>query len=260
MSLTYSRIPFGTSSAELPALGFFHGDPFSVAAYALSGKGYVCTPNALMLEYAYKSPAFLNTLKNAAVLTPDGVGALALLRRFGVRTRRLTGVSLGLAAASLCRARSLSLFIYGGGKGRADEAARILTRRFPALKIAGTLDGYSLPPARAAARIIASRADVAFVCLGSPRQEFFMRRYLDGRVTAFGLGGSVDIYAGAVPRAPHALRAVGAEWLYRMVREPKRLAKLPSLASFYFRCGTDLVNRPKNAVLRVAHHGKNLQI
>lgn len=245
MPVSYSRTPFADTS-----LGFTYAPPAVLARYCLSRGGYVCTPNALMLEHARSTPSFLHVLESASVLTPDGVGALTLLRMNGVRAFRSTGVSLGLAVAAECARTHRSLFLYGARPHRAEVAALCLCRRFPTLKIAGILDGYTVSEDAAAAAIRASGASAVFVCLGSPRQEIFMHRYADSGRCFFGLGGSLDVYAGAARRAPRVVGDCGFEWLFRILQEPTRAKKLPDLAKFYLHCGTDLVKKlnfhPKN--------------
>ena len=251
MPVCFSRVRFADSS-----LGFTYAPPAQLARYCLSRGGYVCTPNALMLEEARTSLPFRRILEEASVLTPDGIGALALLRLSGVRTARNTGVSLGLAVAAECARTGKSLFLYGSLPGRAEAAAHMLCHRYPRLHIADTLDGYTPTFREAIARIRESQADAVFVCLGSPMQERFMHRCgKDGRCY-FGLGGSLDIYAGALRRAPRAFRAHGFEWLFRILSEPKRIKKMPKLAKFYLDCGFDLVKQLNFHEKKEEIHGK----
>ena len=77
-----------------------------------------------------------------------------------------------------------------------------------------------------------SAADVVFVCLGAPKQEFWMAKNgpASGARLMVGLGGSLDVFAGVVDRAPKGFQKLGLEWLYRLMKEPKRfgrMAKLP---------------------------------
>lgn len=255
MPVYYSRVRFADAD-----LGFSYGPLPALARYCLSRGGYVCTPNALMLGNARKSSAFLNILQNASALTPDGVGALTLLRLDGIRAARCEGVALGLAVAAECERTGRTLFLYGGARGRAEAASLCLRRRFPRLTVAGTADGYTLRGKEAAKAIRASGADVVFVCLGSPAQEEFMHRFADKTRCFFGLGGSIDVYAGAVRRAPRPIGRCGLEWLWRMKEEPHRTKKLPDLAKFYLICGSDLVKKLKFADKKSALHGKIRQI
>ena len=93
---------------------------------------------------------------------------------------------------------------------------------------AGTNDGYFQDSAPVVEKIKASNADVVFVCLGAPKQERWMAQYgpATGAHLMVGLGGVLDVYAGNVKRAPAAWQKLGLEWLYRLVREPKRIRRM----------------------------------
>ena len=151
---------------------------------------------------------------------------------------------------------SLPLFLYGGHAGVAAEAARRLLARFPTLKIAGTRHGYGNPSEDGAA-IRASGARIVFVCLGSPKQELFMAKHLPRSMLAIGLGGALNVYAGSLPRAPRAVRALGAEWAYRILLEPRRLKDLPELLSFYMHVPTLLVKETESRRFARFQIGRN---
>ena len=251
-ALYYSRTDFGLGER----LGFAYGDIARIADLCLALRGYVCTPNALMLERARSDAAFARMLAQASLLVPDGIGACALLRTAGYRARRCAGVDLGIELARQAARRGEALFLYGGHAGVAARAALYLRGRFPALLIAGVRHGYG-NPAEDAAAISASGAGVVFVCLGSPLQELFMAKHLPRSVLSVGLGGSLDVYAGILPRAPQAYRAVGAEWAYRMMLEPRRLRELPTLLSFYAHLPSLLVKQtvaPPAAPLKIGRN------
>ena len=74
-------------------------------------------------------------------------------------------------------------------------------------------------------KINESKADILFLCLGAPRQEEFIAAHLSHAV-ALGLGGSFDVWAGRVPRAPLVFRRLGMEWLFRILREPRRISRI----------------------------------
>ncbi len=252
--LSYSPVRFGSHT-----YGFTYGDTEAIASLALKKGGYVCTPNALMLEYAEMHPQFAKTLENAAMLVPDGIGALLALRTEGIRANRCTGVALGMAVAKQCAQKKRSLYLYGGQEGRARDAAICLRRRFPTLRIAGYSSGYG-DKKTAAARIRHSGADVVFVCLGSPLQEIFMQSYLPPHITALGLGGAIDIYSGSTRRAPASVQRMGGEWLYRMLREPHRIKKVPELSNFCLLLTHNLVKKSNPRLFFAQFDGKNTQI
>ena len=84
----------------------------------------------------------------------------------------------------------------------------------------------------------AARPDLLLVCLGAPKQELWMQRnqsLLNVGLMA-GLGGSLDVFAGNVRRAPKAFQRLGLEWLYRLMKEPKRIGRMMKLPKFLFAC------------------------
>jgi N-acetylglucosaminyldiphosphoundecaprenol N-acetyl-beta-D-mannosaminyltransferase len=105
--------------------------------------------------------------------------------------------------------------------------------------VAGARDGYFKPGEEDAVvdEINGSGADFLCVALGSPKQEFFISRF-KGRLrarAAMGAGGSLDVMAGAVKRAPKFYRDHGLEWLYRLMRQPSRLGRMAALPLFMLR-------------------------
>ena len=97
--------------------------------------------------------------------------------------------------------------------------------------VCGTHDGYFQDPRPVIRAIQESHADVVFVCLGAPKQELWMAKYgpSTGARLMVGLGGSLDVFAGAVERAPEKWQKMGMEWLYRLLKEPKRIGRMAKL-------------------------------
>ncbi len=194
----------------------------------------VVTPNAEICRYALKNPYFMKLLCSADVSVPDGEGVIIASRLVGSRIKsgKTAGVELGLSVAEKCAELGLSLFIFGGKPSVAELAAEKLKSRFPKLVIAGSLDGYSSPDTAGKA-VSESRADVVFVCLGSPLQEKWVSENKNcGAKILIALGGSVDIYAGTAKRAPHFMIRAKLEWLYRLIKQPKRFVRMLSIPAF----------------------------
>ena len=123
------------------------------------------------------------------------------------------------------------LFLLGAKPGVAEQAAANLTVAYPGLTVCGTHDGYFKENEPVAQAVRAAGADVCFVCLGAPKQELWMRQYgpQTGAHLMVGLGGSLDVFAGVVERAPEGFQKLGLEWLYRLVKEPKRIGRMAKL-------------------------------
>ena len=118
--------------------------------------------------------------------------------------------------------------------GVAEQAAERLAAQYPGLKIAGTHDGYFKDDAPVAEAIWQSGADCVFVCLGAPKQELWMAQWgpETGAHLLCGLGGSLDVFAGVVERAPKFWSDHGLEWFYRLCKEPKRIGRMMKLPLF----------------------------
>ena len=128
----------------------------------------------------------------------------------------------------------LSLYLLGAKPGVAEQAAEKLSAQYPGLKIAGTHDGYFKEDGPGVEDIRRSGADCVLVCLGAPKQEFWMAK--NGSATGArllcGLGGSLDVFAGTVERAPKFFCDHGLEWFYRLCKEPRRIGRMMKLPLF----------------------------
>lgn len=193
----------------------------------------VVTPNAEFALEAKKNPRFLNILNNSQLVLADGISVVLASKIIGDPMQgRVTGVGFAQALAEAMAKEGHSLYLLGAKPGVAEQAAEKLQQTYPGLKIAGTHDGYFQDAAPVVEAINAAKPDALLVCLGAPKQEYFMEEYdaaLEVPVMA-GLGGSMDVLAGNVKRAPEFYQKHGLEWLYRLVKEPqrwKRMIKLP---------------------------------
>lgn len=196
------------------------------------GFHYAVTPNPEFLLSAQKDPEFAAVLNGADLVMPDGVGVLYAARILGTPLKERTpGVDFAARLAAWCAQQGKTLFLLGAKPGIAEQAAENLRRDYPGLVVCGTHDGYFQEDAPVAAAIRAAGADLVFVCLGAPRQEKWMAQW--GRETGaalmVGLGGALDVFAGAAKRAPEGWQKLGLEWLYRLVREPQRLGRMARL-------------------------------
>lgn len=212
---------------------------------ALIGRGgRVFTVNALMWERAHRSPEFAEALGTADVLTVDGVGVKRALALFGIETELTSGVELG---ELIVGEGNPSLAIIGGREGVAERAFCYLKAKNSRLRRSFIVCGYGYSDAEYLALLRYHRPKLCFVCLGSPKQEYFVRRAraASPKTLFLALGGSLDVYSGEKCRAPSAVRAIGLEWLYRMLKEPKRLKDAPRLASFALRMHRMAKNKQK---------------
>jgi len=192
-----------------------------------------------MAMYAQRDRRFRELVDRAALSLCDTIGILLASRARGGPVReRVTGIDLVESLAEASAAGGLRLFLFGGAPGIAERAAATLRERYPAVEIAGTHDGYFAGPQSPliAASIAKSGANVLLVGLGSPKQEYWLDDYLTATncSVGIGVGGSFDVLAGMVSRAPRGWQRLGLEWLYRLMREPSRWRRQLALPRFAF--------------------------
>ncbi|HEY0382089.1 MAG TPA: WecB/TagA/CpsF family glycosyltransferase [Candidatus Elarobacter sp.] len=213
----------------------------SIAALANGDKpGLVVTLGVEMVMAAQRDAQFRDTIDRAALVTCDSIGLLLASKlRGGPLHERVTGVELvdALAARS-ASAGDVRLYLLGGAGDTAARAGNALLQRHPGATISGARDGYFRPEESdaIAAAIRASGANVLLAGLGSPKQEFWIERYIaaTGCGAGIGVGGSLDVYAGRVVRAPLLFRRTGLEWAYRLGTEPSRWRRQLALPRFAF--------------------------
>ena len=207
---------------------------FEKALRLVGTGGVICTPNPLILSRSVEDAPLRRALHEADLGIPDGIGLRPYLRAVDPRAAVLPGVALGEMLAK----RVKSIGLVGGRKGIAERAFSYLAAHNPTLSASFLLSGYDTPLSELLSRLREEKPQLCLVCLGSPLQEILMQalRHYSPSTLFLGLGGSLDVYAGAVRRAPRPIRAVHLEWLYRMIREPRRLRELPVLLRFPFLC------------------------
>ncbi len=193
----------------------------------------VVTPNAEFAMEAKKNPRFLRILNDSQLVLADGISVVYASRIIGnPLSGRVTGVSFAQALCEALAKQGGRLYLLGAKPGVAEQAGEKLKEAYPGLVIAGTHDGYFQDARPVVEGINAARPDAMLVCLGAPKQEYFMEEQ-DGALEVpvmAGLGGSMDVLAGNVRRAPAFFQKAGLEWFYRLIKEPwrfRRMAKLP---------------------------------
>ncbi len=162
------------------------------------------------------------------LVSVDGMGIVWTARLFGVPVpERVTGIDLLENVLALCAAKGYRPYFLGAQPEILEAAVAQTRRRHPALVFAGSQDGYFRPEDEAAvvAAIRASGADCLFVGMPTPLKERFLFRHRETLGVSFvmGVGGSFDVLAGHVRRAPRPLQMMGLEWLCRLLQEPRRL-------------------------------------
>lgn len=197
----------------------------------------VFTPNSEIIYMAYKDPQFARLLNSADLNTADGIGVVYASRILGQPLReRVAGFDLMNRLLERAAPSRRRVFLFGSKPGVAEEAADKLTQLYPGLVICGTRDGYfkEEQTPEIVEQINAAEPDILLVCLGAPKQERWIadnRKRLNVRIV-LGAGGSLDVLAGRVERAPESWQRLGLEWAYRLKKEPKRIGRMMALPRF----------------------------
>ena len=201
------------------------------------GASIVVTPNAEIGYEALHDAQFRALLNGADLVLPDGAGVVlaAKLRKTPLK-QKVAGVDFADRLLSILEKTGGGLFLLGSKPGVAELAAQKMTEKHPKLYICGMNDGYFKDEAPVIEKINAAKPDVLCVCLGAPKQELFMTNHLDELhiKLMIGLGGSLDSFAGTVKRAPKWMIRCNLEWLYRLIKEPKRFGRMLRLPKYLF--------------------------
>ncbi|MFS0690424.1 WecB/TagA/CpsF family glycosyltransferase [Sporosarcina sp. 179-K 8C2 HS] len=200
-------------------------------------KSLIVAINPEKLMKAKDDPALKALLNRAEFQIPDGIGVIIASKiQKGNIQSRVTGVDMMDRIVREAARTGKSIFLYGAKPGVADAAAAKLIDTYPDLKVAGTQDGYEKDTSKVIAKINAAQPDILFVAMGSPKQELWIEEHRDNLhpILYQGVGGSFDVLAGNIKRAPAAFQKVGAEWLYRLLLEPSRIKRQMNLPKFLF--------------------------
>jgi N-acetylglucosaminyldiphosphoundecaprenol N-acetyl-beta-D-mannosaminyltransferase len=173
-------------------------------------------------------PELREIVAKCEIVNADGQAVVWASRLLGdPLPSRVAGIDLMGELLGLAAARGYRVYILGARQEVLERAVERIRERHPHLNVAGFRDGYFTPEqdAEVAAAIAACRPDLLFVAMPSPRKELFLGLYgaQTGAHLLMGVGGSIDVIAGATRRAPRLMQIVGLEWLFRLLQEPRRM-------------------------------------
>ena len=197
------------------------------------------------------------SVTNSDLVLADGMSVVWAARALGERLpERVAGIDLFERLLALAGSRGFSVFLLGATEEVVREVARLVSERYPRARMAGVRNGYfsDEQSAEVAEEVRRASPDMLFVAMGSPKKELFLERWGDKLQVPIchGVGGSFDVVAGKVKRAPDLWRRMGVEWLYRVFQEPRRMWKrylvtntlfLAMLSAEFFR--SRVLRRPK---------------
>lgn len=204
----------------------------------------IITVNSLMLLETEKDAELAEVFNSAEMVVADSVGIILAARLHGFRIQeRIPGIDLIFSLCELAEKKGWKIFLLGSLPGIAEGGGKMLKNRFPNLFVCGCAHGYF--SAREEEMLLKEmkekKPQLIFVGLGSPHQEKWIHQRLStlwqrgSGMCAMGIGGSLDVISGRLPRAPIWMRRMGLEWLFRFLQEPWRWRRILKLFLFFYK-------------------------
>lgn len=204
---------------------------------AEEGQHFICTPNPEIVMEAQKDKDLMNILHEADMVIPDGIGVVWASRYSEIRLKeRVAGYDLTQNLMAELAATGETFYFFGGAPGVASTAARMMMKKYPGLKVVGVHNGYfdEKEEKKIIQDIKTKSPSILLVGLGAPKQEkwIYDNIRLVGAKVAIGVGGSFDVMAGNVKRAPKIFQKLGLEWFHRLITQPTRWRRMMRLPKF----------------------------
>ena len=210
-----------------------------VVGYLLGQKQHtVFTPNPEIIMDAQEDSELMRILKQADLVVADGIGVVLASKILKVERlpERVGGFDLMQQVLGKIKDKDINVYFLGSKPGVAEVAAKNMRKTYPGLKIVGSRDGYfgAEDEQEIINEIKGLKVDLLMVGLGAPRQEKWIDKHIEelGIRVGVGVGGSLDVMAGTVKRAPEMYQKLGLEWFYRLITNPKRAKRMLNLPIF----------------------------
>ena len=197
----------------------------------------VATANAEMIMRATKDKELMDILNTAALIVPDGAGTVWAARHLGVNMpERVAGYDLVQELLKAAPMKGRRIFLFGAGPTIAEKAKAKAENLYNGIKIVGTHDGYfdAEEELKIVEQIKNAQPDLLLCALGVPKQEKWLAKHLTelNVPVSIGVGGTLDVMAGIVKRAPRWMQKAKLEWLFRGLLQPRRAGRLMALPKF----------------------------
>lgn len=199
------------------------------------GKSWWIAINGRKVYTAIHNAQIRAAIDRSHVGTCDATSVmLAAKLLYGQAIKRCTGIDLFITLIDTAAQKGWKVFLLGASPEVNEMACSNLRKKYPGLKIVGRRDGYFQDSSAVAKQINASKADLLFVAMGSPRQELWIAHHFDMINVSFcmGVGGTFDVVSGKAVRAPKIFRRTGTEFLFRNFTNPKKLKGIPLILLF----------------------------
>jgi len=199
-------------------------------------KSFIVTANPEIVMYAHEHSDYKKIVQSADMVVPDGYGIILASKILGTPImERVAGYDLTVRLLELGNKKKLKIYLLGGREETNQKAVENIHNTYPDIQIVGRHHGFfDWEKSQVTAEIKAANPDVVFVALGFPRQEQWIAKHLDqfSHGLFMGVGGSIDVLAGEVQRAPRIWQKLNLEWFYRLISQPTRWRRMVAIPRF----------------------------
>ena len=233
---------------DVPVHPLTMGEAVSVLEESITSgeQAFVVTANAEIIMMCQEDAGYKKIVsQDAQLVLPDGAGAVWAGRHLGYKVpERVAGFDLYCQLLDKAAQKGYKAFFFGGSPGIAEAAQAKSEELYPGVQVVGCRNGYFKEEESQAIidEINASGADMLFAALGAPKQEKWLVRYREQLKPKIlmGIGGSFDVFAGKMERAPKWMQDASLEWLFRLYKQPSRFMRMMALPKFVLKvvfCG-----------------------
>ena len=216
---------------------------------------YIVTINPEIIEYANKHQDFSALIKSANLTVPDGVGIKIALKLKGIEQETIPGVELAHNLLKSATKLNKKVALIGAKEEVINKAIELIQSEFEGINICYHHNGYFMgkKETEIIEKLTNSQPDIVFVALGAPKQDLFIEKFKQNlpNTIFIGVGGSFDVWAGVIERAPEFYRNIGCEWLYRTIKQPERIKRIyKTLPIFLFKVIIEALKYKRNMCLK----------
>ncbi len=207
---------------------------------AVGKPALIATANAEMIMRATRDSELMAILNDADLVVPDGAGTVWAARRLGCSMpERVAGYDLAQRLMKLAPERGQRIYFFGSAPGVAEKAKAKAEVLYPGIQIVGVRNGFfsGNDEAEIISSIREAKPDILLAALGVPKQEKWLSAHMEELQVpvSIGVGGTLDVMAGVMKRAPRWMQEAKLEWLFRGMLQPKRAGRLAVLPRFVWK-------------------------
>lgn len=192
-------------------------------------KMFVVTANPETFMISEKDEEMKKLLIDSnTILVPDGIGIVKAARMINYDVKeRITGIDIANKLLEFGNEQKKSIYLFGAKQEIIDSMKKVIKEKYPKLTVVGATNGYEKDKDKVFEKIAKQKPDIVLVALGVPLQEKLIYKHLNkfDKGIFVGVGGSFDVISGHKKRAPKIFIKLNLEWLYRIIKEPKRIKR-----------------------------------